>query len=638
MISTEDEAYKRAKSQRDPSKRLMIILGKCQSKKKCIGGAKLDETEDPDMMDGAAAGGCGGIQPKITREGIFINREFSESEEQRASGTDRKEKLQAEHILRIFKGISDEDIRILGLDPVYSRPEWLIIKNFPVGPPAVRPTVIMSSSSVSSDDLTHAYIDIVKMNKKIQEAMESNALRSRIDTLTEALQVKVTNIMDNTRSDCENATRKSGKPIKSIRERLVGKAGRVRGNLMGKRCDFTARTVITGDPNLGIDQVGVPRSIAKNLTFPERVTKFNIEILRAAVCNGADNYPGAKKIHTNDGRTISLLTRQDSNDLHIEIGYIVERHIKDGDYVLFNRQPSLHKMSIMSHKVKVMPFSSFRLNLSCTTPYNADFDGDEMNLHVPQSQVARAEASEIMLVPRQIVSPQSNRPVIGIVQDALLGCREFTKRDVFVGKSFLFDVLMHLDDWSSDIPIPAILKPEPLWTGKQIFSLLLPVKINMGYKQANGHNKKFDKNENFSWGDTIVNVVAGQLLSGMVDKESVGNKYGSLIHLIWMECGWDETRKFITQCQKVINRYLIVRSLTIGIADTIADERALREVQGIVLQAKEKASELILKAQRGDIKQLPGQTIINSFENAIQTVLGDTTKATGEGLQSWHKY
>lgn len=112
---------------------------------------------------------------------------------------------------------------------------------------------------------------------------------------------------------------------------------------------------------------------------------------------------------------------------------------------MFNRQPSLHKMSIMGHRIKIMPYSTFRLNLSVTSPYNADFDGDEMNMHVPQSFETRAEVLELMMVPKCIVSPQANRPVMGIVQDTLLGCRKITKRDTFIEKVLCCFGLYHLN-------------------------------------------------------------------------------------------------------------------------------------------------------------------------------------------------
>src|ERR1700744_1100581 len=212
--------------------------------------------------------------------------------------------------------------------------------------------------------------------------------------------------MDNDIAGQPQAQHKSGRPIKSIRARLKGKEGRLRQNLMGKRVDFSARTVITGDPNLSLDEVGVPRSIARTLTFPERVTQKNIDKLHALVANGPNEHPGARYVIRDTGERIDLRHHKRSSEMTLHHGWIFERHIQDGDVILFNRQPSLHKESMMGHRVRVMPYSTFRLNLSVTAPYNADFDGDEMNLHVPQSQESRAELANLCMVPLNIVSPQ----------------------------------------------------------------------------------------------------------------------------------------------------------------------------------------------------------------------------------------
>jgi DNA-directed RNA polymerase II subunit RPB1 len=259
-----------------------------------------------------------------------------------------------------------------------------------------------------------------------------------------------------------------GKAIKAIRARLKGKEGRLRGNLMGKRVDFSARTVITPDPTLDLDQLGVPRSIAENITIPEVVTPQNIDELRKIVHNGPNVWPGAKYIKGEGGKLIDLSYAR-STETFIDYGYVIERHLKNDDYVLFNRQPSLHKMSIMGHRVRVLPYSTFRLNLSVTGPYNADFDGDEMNMFVPQSLETKAEVKEIMHIPRQIISPQSNRPVMGIVQDTLAAVMIMTYRDTFIELDVLMNLLLWVPKFNGRIPPPAILKPKPLWTGKNFY-------------------------------------------------------------------------------------------------------------------------------------------------------------------------
>ena len=196
------------------------------------------------------------------------------------------------------------------------------------------------------------------------------------------------------------------------------------------------------------------------------------------VSRGANQYPGAKFVILDNGDRIDLRYHPRTSDLHLQVGYKVERHVLDDDVIVFNRQPTLHKMSMMCHRVKVLPWSTFRMNLSVTTPYNADFDGDEMNLHVPQSVETKAEISQLCKVERMIITPQSNRPVMGIVQDSLTSVRKMTKRDVFLEKAQVMNLLMWISSWDGKLPPPAIFKPRPLWTGKQLFSLVIPDGIN----------------------------------------------------------------------------------------------------------------------------------------------------------------
>ena len=215
-----------------------------------------------------------------------------------------------------------------------------------------------------------------------------------------------------------------GDPLKAIRQRLKGKEGRIRNNLM-KRVDHSARSVITPDPNIELDELGVPLTIAKNLTYPEIVNKYNRDKLEKLVSSGPDIYPGVKLIESKGKKT--TITKSNYLSISLNDGDVVHRQLLDGDWVLFNRQPSLHKMSMMAHRVRVMKGNTFRLNVSVTPPYNADFDGDEMNMHAPQSVESVCELMNIAGVIHQIVSPRSNKPIITIVQDTLLGIHKLTR-------------------------------------------------------------------------------------------------------------------------------------------------------------------------------------------------------------------
>lgn len=280
----------------------------------------------------------------------------------------------AADVLKIFERITDKDNATMGFDPIWCKPAWMIYTVFPVSPPSMRPSVKQDNNTRMEDDLTHKLCDIVKTNRMLKQKIEKEAHPSVINDWIQLLQYHTATYIDNTIPGIPVAQQRSGRALKSIKERIKSKEGRVRGNLMGKRVNNSARSVITPDPNISIDELGVPKKVAMNLTFPEKVTMYNIDHMRKLVLNGPNTYPGAKTYKENDtGRSISL-KHVDTSSINVSIGDVVYRHLQDGDIVLFNRQPSLHKMSMMAHKVKVMPFNTFRLNVSVTTPYNADFD------------------------------------------------------------------------------------------------------------------------------------------------------------------------------------------------------------------------------------------------------------------------
>jgi len=352
------------------------------------------------------------------------------------------------------------------------------------------------------------------------------------------------------------------------------------------------------------------------------------------VSRGANHYPGAKYIIRDNGDRIDLRFHPKTSDLHLQCGYTVERHMIDGDFIVFNRQPTLHKMSMMGHRVKVLPWSTFRMNLSCTTPYNADFDGDEMNLHLPQSVETRAEVSEIMMVPRQIITPQSNRPVMGIVQDTLTAVRKMTRRDVFINREHLMNILLFLPRWDGRIPQPAILKPIPLWTGKQLFSLILPGGINC--VRTHSVHPEGEDDTDYKWispGDTKVIVDGSQLVSGIICKRTLGTSAGSLLHLVFMEHGHEECGKMYGNMQTVINAWLLIEGFSIGIGDAIADPKTYQSIQQSIREAKEKVLEVIEKAHNDKLVPTPGNTLRQTFENHVNKILNEARDETGTAAQ-----
>ncbi|KAF9923536.1 hypothetical protein KVV02_002857 [Mortierella alpina] len=636
-VDDNNSKFVRARRIRDPKVRLKAVWELAKTKMVCEGGDDIDGEMGDDTMEmdefgnqqpkKKSHGGCGHRQPIFRKEGLGLSVNFKANAND-DSQPEGKRTLTPSDAYHILKRISDADIEAMGLSPEFARPEWMIMTVLPIPPLAVRPSIQMDGSSTGEDDLTHKLFAIIKTNADVYRCAQDGTPAHLIQQHEQLLQYHVATYMDNDIAGQPPAAHKNGRPLKSIRARLKGKEGRLRGNLMGKRVDFSARTVITGDPNLSIDEVGVPRSIARTLTYPELVTPYNIDKLQELVRNGPTEHPGAVYVIRDDGQRIDL--RWNKREVPLQLGWKVERHINDGDVVIFNRQPSLHKMSMMGHKIRVMPYSTFRLNLSVTSPYNADFDGDEMNLHVPQSVETRAEITEICMVPRQIVSPQSNKPVMGIVQDTLCGIRKFTKRDCFLTKEMVMNLVMWVPGWEGFLPTPAILKPKPLWTGKQMVSMIIPKGINcITFHSTHPDNEKSD----ISPGDTKVIVENGELICGIVCKKTVGTSGGGLIHVIMNQHGPEVAKMFFNGCQTLVNYWLLHYGFSIGIGDTVADAHTVQRITDIINAATLSVNDLIMQAQQDKLECKPGMTLRETFESLVNRALNTARDDAGKMAQ-----
>ena len=330
--------------------------------------------------------GCGARLPdKFTREGIAKIVAHYQDEKEKGDKVDKVDAknerpkregilqpLEVEYVHRLFRRISDEDVDFMGLSRYWCRPDWMICTVLRIPPPQVRPSVVQDNNQRSEDDLTHKLFDIIKNDKTLQQKIEGGSSKNVIDEMTNVVQYHIATLVDNEIPGVAPSAQRSGRPLKSIQQRLGGKEGRIRYNIQGKRVEFSARSVITPDPNLSVAEIGVPLEIAMNLTSPERVTPYNVDKLYKLVQNGPDKWPGAKTIVRKDGRMISL-KHVKTGEIVLYNGDVVNRHLLDNDILLFNRQPTLHKMSMMGHRVKVLPYKTFRLNVLVTRPYNADF-------------------------------------------------------------------------------------------------------------------------------------------------------------------------------------------------------------------------------------------------------------------------
>ncbi|MCJ1486148.1 DNA-directed RNA polymerase II subunit rpb1 [Schaereria dolodes] len=620
---------------RDSKRRFDAIWKLCKPKMIC---ETMSVAEDDDMGKTKEPkhdhGGCGNIQPEVRREGLKLTGTWKaqKGDEENEGQQPEKKPITPQMVLNIFKHISTEEIRKMGLSNDYARPEWMIITVLPVPPPPVRPSISVDGTGQGmrgEDDLTYKLGDIIRANGNVRRCETEGSPAHVVSEFEQLLQFHVATYMDNDIAGQPQALQKSGRPVKSIRARLKGKEGRLRGNLMGKRVDFSARTVITGDPNLSLDEVGVPKSIARTLTYPETVTPYNIHKLHQLVKNGPNEHPGAKYVIRDSGERIDLRHHKRAGDISLQYGWKVERHIVDGDYIIFNRQPSLHKESMMGHRVRVMPYSTFRLNLSVTSPYNADFDGDEMNLHVPQSEETRAEVNQLCMVPLNIVSPQRNSPLMGIVQDTLCGVYKMCRRDVFLTKEQVMNILLWVPDWDGIVPQPAIMKPSAKWTGKQIISLVIPEGLNLIRTEK--------KAELSPLNDDGLFVHGGDLMYGLLNKKIVGASGGGIIHIIYNEKGPEAAMSFFNGAQMVVNYWLLHNGFSIGIGDTIPDRETIQKIEDAVNNRKDEVVELTRAATENELESLPGMNVRETFESkvskALNTARDDAGTVTEESLK-----
>ncbi|KAJ5089346.1 hypothetical protein N7532_008030 [Penicillium argentinense] len=633
-----DMKFKEALRMRDPKRRFDHIWRLSKDVNICAADPTPEDDDHPDEKgkdkdkEVYLHGGCGNAQPTVRREGITLVGTWKPTKAMEEEGAQPEKKVITPAMaLIIFRNISYEDVRVMGLSNDYSRPEWMILTVLPVPPPAVRPSVQMGSNGMQSeDDLTYKLAEIVRANQNVQRCEQEGAPEHVTREFESLLQYHIATYMDNDIAGQPKAVQKSNRPVKALRSRLKGKEGRLRQNLMGKRVDFSARTVITGDPNLSLDEVGVPVSTARILTYPEVVTPYNIEKMQALVSNGPFVHPGARYIVRDTGERIDLRNSKRAISTQLYYGWKVERHLLDGDVILFNRQPSLHKESMMAHRVRVMPYSTFRLNLSVTTPYNADFDGDEMNLHVPQGEESRAELTELALVPKNIVSPQRNGPLMGIVQDTLCGIYKICRRDTFLTKEQVMNILLWVPNWDGTMPPPAILKPRPRWTGKQLISMAFPAGLNLMRVDKDGS----PRSEKFSpLNDGGLLIHGGQLLYGMLSKKTVGASGGGVIHTIFNEWGCDEAVRFFNGAQTIVNYWLLHHGFSIGIGDTIPDLNTIEKIEEAVRERKNEVEEITASATANTLEALPGMNVRETFESKVSRALNNARDEAGAATE-----
>ena len=523
---------------------------------------------------------------------------------------DDGEKITPGEIQERFEKIPDEMAAKLGVEG--GRPEDLIIEKLLVPPVTMRPSITLETGERSEDDITHKLVDVIRINKRLQNNIEIEAPDFIIDDLHELLQYHVATLFYNDMSSVPPARHRSGRSLKSLVERVQGKQGRFRENLIGKRVNFSARTVISPDPNIGINEVGVPYVIAKKLTIPEKVNDRNFEEMKERIENGPDTHPGANYVYPPSGKR-KRITDENKEELLEQIeadaGWKVERQLTDGDTVLFNRQPSLHRMSIMAHEVKVLPYRTFRLNLNVCAPYNADFDGDEMNLHVPQTEEARAEAQELMKVQEHVKSPKMGGPIVGMLQDYVSGLYLLTQPDRTISREKAFNLLADSGEYEADLP-----EKEEI-TGRELVSLFIPEDISLTINEGEE--------------DEVV-IEEGELIDGVLDEDALGDYGGEIIQQLSIEYGADKVTEFLNRVSRVGAIFLTQRGFSIGLEDLEVPDEATEKIKDVIDDSVEDTEDLLQEYEDGEMDAITGKTVEESREirvtkhlNGAFTEIGD---------------
>jgi DNA-directed RNA polymerase beta' subunit len=690
---------------------------------------------------------CQAMQGKIMLDKPTTFKEKLES--QGAGKTEIERKLNPRDVREWLSAIPSDDLIFIGMDK-QNRPEWIVLKVLPVPPITVRPSITLDSGDRSEDDLTHKLVDVLRINQRLRENRDTGAPQLIVEDLWELLQYHITTYFDNQTSGIPPARHRSGRTLKTLTQRLKGKEGRFRSNLSGKRVNFCARSVISPDPYLGVNEVGVPKKIAKELTVPIRVTSRNREQMRQMILRGPDVHPGVNYIIRGDNRRVRINQRSrlinagfrchnpecneettlrpdmhqclpapnflpglvikpeifvnpdgtqetsyvvddeatlanlrgediDSQKLaeddpraklhyrwmhelaqadkvhpdphpdHLQIscphcgspsdewgdqtrvedrlstidrngnpkpGLLVERHLIDGDVAIFNRQPSLHRMSMMVHEVRVMEGHTFRFNLAVCTPYNADFDGDEMNLHVIQSEEARAEAKILMRVQEHILTPRYGGAVIGGIHDHISGAYLLSRPGTLINRRHGLEMLGNIDYIGE---LPEIVKDEngkECFRGQDIISLIIPDNIHLRFRSRSN--------------DDV--VVKNGKVEGTLDKRAIGAEDGRLLDAIVQTNGPELGAKFLDDFTRLSIAACTSLGFTTGIDDEDLSAEALQSIKnanieaGVLVQA---ALDKFGKDGRG-YETRPGRTPRETLEEDIMVILDQGKQEAGD--------
>jgi len=518
--------------------------------------------------------------------------------------------------------IQDHDLKMLGINYKVARPEWAVLTVLPVPPVTTRPSITLETGERSEDDLTHKLVDVLRINQRLSDNISAGAPQLIVEDLWDLLQYHVTTYFNNEVSGIPAAKHRSGRPLKTLFQRLKGKEGRFRYYLSGKRVNFSARTVISPDPCLSISEVGVPFEIARELTVPEYVNDWNLEEMKELVKR--KEYPVANYIIRIDGKRkkVSDLNREEILT-ELAAGYVIERQLKDGDTAIFNRQPSLHRPSMMAHTVKVLPGKTFRMNDAVSDPYNADYDGDEMNLHVPQTEEARVEADSLMRVQNHIISIANGRPIMGPHQDHVSGAFLMTRSNtMFTREEALF---MMGKVGINELP----RSKDGMYDGKEVFSMVIPNNINLQYRSGLCRKCGTCDGEKCLH-DAYITIEKGRIKSGAMDGRGLQR---TLLKEVYMKNGPEVAKKFIDDVTRLTLAAIMLKGFTISVSDSDLSPKAVEEVNTVLDSASRTVDELIEQFKRGELERVPGKTMEETLEDRIMAELGKARDRAGRAAE-----
>ncbi len=522
-----------------------------------------------------------------------------------------KERIYPTQIREWIEKIPENDLVLFGYDIELIKPLWFILKVLPVPPIAIRPSITLESGIKSEDDLTHKLVDIIRINLRLRDNIDAGAPQLIIEDLWDLLQYHVTTYFDNNTAGVPPAKHRSGRALRTIMQRLKGKKGRFRHNLTGKRVNFAARSTISPDPYITISEVGIPKEIADELTIPETVTEWNKDRLKDMV---KDTDKVVYVIRPDETRKkVEEATKKEISD-ELDIGFKIERKLQNADIVLFNRQPSLHRLSMLAHRVRVSTDRTFKINPTVCKPYNADFDGDEMNVHVPQTEEGKVEATELMSVRDQVISPRYGAPVIVMEEDGVSGLFVLTLHSTEFSKAEAMHYFYEIG--LKDLPKP---DRERNYSGKLFFSQLLPKDLNLEYKTnmckiiQKTNPCEQCKRDKCPF-DAYLHIENGKLLCGVVDQESMGEAKGKLVDAMARNYPSEVIELFYFNANRVVAELLTKKGMTVGLDEYEISDEIKKERSRVISEMMRKGEQLVESFRKGTLEHIPGRTVAESFE------------------------